>query len=115
MKRCFSLLLLPSLSLLLSSTDAHAGPFGRRGNTQQYAAPARPFLATAADAALYMASIGRMGHYGNPSGGYEGVGMSLRSADEAIRNCCFYGRRTIRDQGVAQGANGAWYACCRYW
>lgn len=111
MKRISSWSLL-SLSLLLSSTDAQAGPFGRRGAT--VAAPARPFLATAADAARYMASIGRMGHYGNPSGGYEGVGMGM-SAQQATQNCCFYGRRQIRDQGVAQGANGYWFACIRYW
>lgn len=112
MKRFFLL----SLSMLLfSSACASAGPFGRRGvaNTQ-HAAPARPFLATATDAALYMASIGRMGHFGNPSGGYEGVGVGM-SATQAIQNCCYYGRRQIRDQGVAQGANGRWYACCRYW
>jgi hypothetical protein len=61
-----------------------------------------------------MASIGRLGHFGNPSGGYEGVGTGS-TPQQAIQNCCFYGRRTIRDQGVAQGANGRWYACCRYW
>lgn len=112
MKRFFFL----SFSMLLfSSACASAGPFGRRGVTNtQHAAPARPFLATATDAALYMASIGRMGHFGNPTGGYEGVGVGM-SATQAIQNCCYYGRRQIRDQGVAQGANGRWYACCRYW
>ncbi len=103
-----------SLPLLFASVVcASAGPFQRHSTTTQ-AAPVRVALATAADAARHMASIGRLGHFGNPSGGYEGVGTGS-TPQQAIQNCCFYGRRTIRDQGVAQGANGRWYACCRYW
>ena len=104
-----------------------AGPFGliskRGSNTTTtnsnvtYTQPRHPvahaFLGNAQGAANYMASIMRMGHHGNPTGGYEGVGVGS-SPQTAISNCCFYGKRPLRDSGVAQGANGMWYACCRY-
>ncbi len=111
------------------ASSSFAGPFGlfnRRtysnNNTTAnsnvtYSQPRFPvangFLGTAQGAANYMASILRMGHHGNPTGGYEGVGMGA-TPQQAISNCCYYGRRPLRDQGVAQGANGMWYACCRY-
>lgn len=115
-----------ALALTMISS-IQAGPFGlfRRGGngnynnntqtTQQtYQRPvAHAFLGTAQGAANYMASILKMGHHGNPTGGYEGVGMG-GSAQAAIQNCCFYGKRPLRDSGVAQGSNGMWYACCRY-
>lgn len=108
-------------------SSIQAGPFGliRRSNggnysnnqtnsNQTYNRPvAHAFLGTAQGVANYLASIGRIGHYGNPTGGYEGVGMG-GSPQAAIQNCCYYGRRPLRDSGVAQGANGMWYACCRY-
>lgn len=55
---------------------------------------------------------GRCRHVGGSfgAGRYEGVGFSTRSADDAIRACCYYGRRPIVDCGVARGRNG-WYAC----
>ncbi len=112
------------LALALVAGNSFAGPFGlfRRGGTtttttnngvSQQVSYNRPFLGTAQGAANYMASILRMGHHGNPTGGYEGVGMG-GSPQAAIQNCCFYGKRPLRDSGVAQGANGMWYACCRY-
>ena len=70
-------------------------------------------LFSAQGVANRMARLLRMGHLGNPTGGYEGVGMGS-SPQAAISNCCYYGRRPLRDSGVAQGANGMWYACCRY-
>jgi hypothetical protein len=98
-----------------------AGPFARwRGNyapanTNQggVAQRAAGGFANAASAAAYMASIGRIGHFGGNPYAAEGVGMGP-TADSAIRNCCFYGRRSIADQGVCQGSNGMWYACNRY-
>lgn len=104
--------------LLLSAGGVNAGPFGlvgRRspGAVQSTAQAAASGLWTAAQAAAYCASRGRIGHYGNPTGGYEGVGFSTVSADAAVRNCCFWGKRTPRDIGVCQGANG-WFACVRY-
>ena len=65
--------------------------------------------------AQQQASEGRMRHVGGSlgSGGYEGVGFSTRSADDAIRNCCYWGQRTPVGIGVARGANG-WYATVLY-
>jgi hypothetical protein len=65
--------------------------------------------------AQQQASQGRMQHVGGSlgSGGYEGVGFSTRSADDAIRKCCYWGQRTPTGIGVARGANG-WYATVLY-
>jgi hypothetical protein len=70
--------------------------------------------ATAQGVAEMMASRGSCQHFGNPTGGYEGVGMSS-SPEGALGNCC-YSRSGMRvvDQGVARGRNGRWYACKRY-
>lgn len=111
------------LALTMIST-IQAGPLGlfRRGsnttnNNVTYNQPRHPvanaFLGSAQGAANFMAQTLRMAHNGNPTGGYEGVGMGT-SPQSAISNCCYYGRRPLRDSGVAQGANGIWYACCRY-
>lgn len=67
---------------------------------------------TAQGSAEIQASRGRMGHVGGNCG-CEGVGFSTRSAQDAIRSCCYWGRRTPVDIGVARGRNG-WYACVRY-
>lgn len=58
---------------------------------------------------------GRMQHLGGSfgAGRYEGVGFSTVSADDAIRQCCYWGERTPVDIGVAQGNNG-WYATVLY-
>jgi hypothetical protein len=65
--------------------------------------------------AQQQASEGRMRHVGGSfgSGRYEGVGFSSRSADEAIRKCCYWGQRTPVGIGVARG-NGGWYATVLY-
>jgi hypothetical protein len=65
--------------------------------------------------AQQQAAEGRMRHVGGGFGGgrYEGVGFSSRSADEAIRSCCYYGQRQLVEVGVARGRNG-WFACCFY-
>jgi len=104
-------------------TSIQAGPFGlfRRGNgnnnNNQTSTGTVYYdngeLFSAQGVANRMARLLRMGHMGNPTGGYEGVGMG-GSPQAAIQNCCYYGRRPLRDSGVAQGSNGMWYACCRY-
>ncbi|MFO1065118.1 MAG: hypothetical protein U0892_14730 [Pirellulales bacterium] len=65
--------------------------------------------------AQQQASEGRMRHVGGTfgSGRYEGVGFSTRSADEAIRSCCYWGQRTPVGIGVARGSRG-WYATVLY-
>ena len=67
---------------------------------------------SAQESAEASARAGRMAHRGG-SYAYEGVGYSTRSADDAIRNCCYWGRRTPVEIGVARGRNG-WFACVRY-
>ena len=111
------------LAVLVVSASAEAGPFGafgrrysnnNNGVTTTYNRPvAQAFLGSAQGVANYLASLGRIGHYGGNPYSYEGVGMG-GSPDAAIRNCCYYGRRQIADQGVCQGSDGMWYACCRY-
>ena len=104
-----------------AASGVQAGPFGLFGRKQSATAqPSAPVqqtagagLWTAADAAAHQARLGRMGHFGNPTGGYEGCGFSTISPDAAIRNCCFWGQRTPRDIGVCRGING-WFACVRY-
>lgn len=104
--------------LLVAPVEA-AGPFRlfTRRPTYNNNSNSRPvvnaFLGSAQGVANYMASIGRIGHFGGNPFSREGVGMAS-TPDAAIRNCCFYGQYAVRDQGVAQGSNGMWYACCRY-
>lgn len=57
-------------------------------------------------------------------GGYnggraEGVGFSTSSPEAAVRRCCFYGQRQLRESGVAYGYNRqlrawGWFACNIY-
>ncbi len=56
-------------------------------------------------------------HVGGGFGGgrAEGVGFSTSSPEDAVRRCCYYGQRPIREQGVAYGYNRryrvyGWYA-----
>ena len=67
---------------------------------------------TALGVALIQAVKCRLMHLGGNTGP-EGVGMG-NTADEAISNCCFWGKYTPVDIGVAQGSNGKFYACVRY-
>jgi hypothetical protein len=99
------------------SSMVAAGPFGvfgRRGGNYQASGSGQGGggFATAQDAALHMARIGRIGHFGGNSG-YEGVGAGM-SPQAAEMNCCFRNRWQPREVGLAQGANGTWFACCRY-
>jgi len=94
-----------------------AGPFRRfRGNY----APANGGggevdgeLYSAQGVANRMARLCRMGHMGNPTGGFEGVGMAS-TPDAALANTCRPHGGAPRDWGVAQGANGMFYACRRW-
>lgn len=45
----------------------------------------------------------------------EGIGFSRHSADDAIRRCCFWGKREAIDIGVAWSpARRGWIAVVRY-
>jgi hypothetical protein len=61
------------------------------------------------------AAEGRMRHVGGGFGGgrYEGVGFSTYSSDSAIRACCYWGKRPVREIGVARGRSG-WFATVIY-
>lgn len=88
------------------------------GNVRYYSSPktygytSYSSNSTAQGVAEIQANRGSMGHCGG-NNGYEGVGFSSSSADAAIRNCCYWGKKTPIDIGVARGRNG-WYACVRY-
>jgi hypothetical protein len=104
--------------VLVVASSAQAKPFGlfspRKTTNNRPVANAVNFsLGTAQSVANHMAKIGRIGHFGGNPFKYEGVGMAS-TPDQAIRNCCYYGRFNIQDQGVARGSNGMWYACNRY-
>lgn len=69
---------------------------------------------TAQEDADYMARTGVFGHRGRHGRCREGIGFSTRSADDAIRRCCYYGQLRPREIGVARGRRG-FYAVIRYW
>lgn len=66
---------------------------------------------SAQEAAVVLARRGTLVHTG--CGQTEGIGFSTVSADAAIHNCCYWGRRTPIDIGVARGPRG-WFAVVRY-
>lgn len=67
---------------------------------------------SAADDAAYMARTGRFAHRGT-CGCREGIGYGL-TPEQALQNCCYYGRYAIREKAVARGVNGRYYAVVRY-
>ena len=71
-------------------------------------------ITTAQDDANHMARTGVFAHRGRQGRCREGIGFSTRSADDAVRRCCFYGQLQPREIGVAQGRRG-FYAVIRYW
>lgn len=67
------------------------------------------------------ASMGSCCHVGGGFGGgrAEGVGFSTSSPEAAVRRCCFYGQRQLRESGVSYGYNRqlrawGWFACNIY-
>lgn len=75
------------------------------------ATPRRITIQTAQDAAVSIARRGTLVHTG--CGQTEGIGFSAVSADDAIRRCCYWGKRRPIDIGVARGSRG-WFAVVRY-
>lgn len=100
-------------------TVAHAGVHYAGNVVQAAVQPMGAFLssdnAIAQRKAQQQAAEGRMRHVGGSlgSGGYEGVGFSTRSAEDAVRNCCYWGQRTPTAVAVSRGPNG-WYANVLY-
>jgi len=56
------------------------------------------------------------GHVGGSLGGYryEGIGWSSHSLQDAIRRCCYWGKRRPGQIGVQRGPDGVWYATVLY-
>lgn len=62
-----------------------------------------------------LAATGGFYHASNRGGGYEGIGRSSRSAEDAIRHCCYWGKRTPVDIGTAYCPRlRQWIAVVRY-
>lgn len=62
-----------------------------------------------------LAASGSFYHASNRGGGYEGIGRSSRSADDAVRHCCYWGKRTPVDIGTAYSPRlRQWVAVVRY-
>lgn len=75
-------------------------------------APRRSVIVTAQDHAVVLARRGALVH--SSCGQWEGIGCGS-TPDQARRNCCFFGKRPIVDEGVAYSqATGRWYAVIRY-
>lgn len=98
--------------VLFVTSTAHAKPRRYMTYTQGYSASASGDTSTAQGVAEMQAARGVCSHFGGNSG-YEGVGFSSSSADDAIRRCCYWGQRRPREIGVARGPRG-WHACVRY-
>lgn len=93
--------------------DCSSGTCNMQESTVQSFQPIRNSIAQYKSNA--QAGNGVMRHIGGSfgEGRYEGVGFSTVSADDAIKQCCYWGQRTPVDIGVARGANG-WYATVLY-
>lgn len=75
-------------------------------------APRRSVVITAQDHATIIASRGTLVH--SSCGQVEGIG-SGSTPEQARRNCCFFGKRVIVDEGVAYSpTRRQWFAVIRY-
>lgn len=83
------------------------GAFG-----QEIVVARRPVIVTAQDHALVLARRGTLVHSG--CGQFEGIGIGS-TPEQARRNCCYFGKRQIIEEGVAYSpATRRWYAVIRY-
>jgi hypothetical protein len=72
----------------------------------------RPVIVTAQVHALVRARRGTLVH--SSCGQTEGIGCGA-TADQARRNCCYFGKRQIVEEGVAYSpATRRWFAVIRY-
>ena len=125
--KAIAMILLAFASVCLLPIQATAGPFGRLRNrgssggtsgfggngSQGGSQPVDGELNSAQGVANLCARLQTMRHWGNPTGGVEGVGCAM-SAASALANTCKPHNGSPRDWGVAQGANGMFYACRRW-
>ena len=69
-------------------------------------------IVTAQDHATVIARRGVLVHSGCNQ--YEGIGCGA-TAEQARRNCCFFGKRVIVEEGVSYSpARRQWFAVIRY-
>lgn len=62
-----------------------------------------------------LAATGGLGHCSRRGGGYEGIGLSPISPDDACRRACYWGRRPVHEIGTAYSqTRRAWIAVVRY-
>lgn len=74
----------------------------------------RVTISSAQDDAEFMARTGVLRHCGRNGGRREGIGMGL-TPESALRNCCYFGRYRIVEQGVAfSPVRRMWFAVIRY-
>ena len=74
--------------------------------------PRRSVVVTAQDHATVIARRGTLVH--SSCNQYEGIGTGS-SPEAARRNCCFFGKRVIVDEGVAYSpVTRRWFAVIRY-
>jgi hypothetical protein len=101
------------LLLLVLAVPCHAGPLGlfKKPSRSTRSAQSGSNL-SAYESASISAQVGVAAHRGGVYA-FEGVGFSTVSADQAIRNCCYYGQRAIVESAVVRGSRG-WFACVRY-
>jgi len=98
--------LILALLLGLCAAQAHADRVVVRNSNNV-------FISSAQQDADEMARTGVLRHCGRNAGSREGIGFSSVSAEDAERNCCFYGKYRIREKAVARGPRG-WFAVIRY-
>jgi len=71
-------------------------------------------VTTAQQDAEQMARTGVLRHCGRNGGRREGIGTGS-TPEQALRNCCFYGRYRIVEKAVAWSpVRRAWFAVIRY-
>ena len=71
-------------------------------------------VTTAQQDAETMARTGVLRHCGRNGGRREGIGFGS-TPEQALRNCCYYGRYRIVDKAVAWSPlRRAWFAVIRY-
>ena len=105
--------------ILFFACDVHAWPRWRRSRTRTttsrtvYSGGPQAVASAKANRA---ASSRIKGHLGGGFGGAnaEGVGFSTYSAQSALNNCCFTGKRRVAGSAVVRGSDG-WYAVKLYW
>jgi hypothetical protein len=98
--------------LVLLAIPAHGAPLKLFGRSRPAPAARAGLNLSALESATISAQNGVAAHRGG-SYAFEGVGFSTVSADQALRNCCYYGQRQIVESAVVQGNRG-WFACIRY-